>query len=144
MHLIAAAPPIKQSFLLVRKLSVFSSLQPHQLRFWHDPHNAELPAASGAAMALRHLSTGHRCLARRWLSEERGSGQAPAQVIAVCLLNFPLQIQPPSFPVPNCGVVLQRVVKQPPCPAQRGLYFGGGWVQRAPRTVRKQARRARG
>lgn len=46
-------------------------------------------------MAPQHLSAGHQRPAPWRLSEEGGSGQTPAQVIAVCVLKFPLQIQPP-------------------------------------------------
>lgn len=91
----SSLPPKKLNFPLVHKLSMFSCFQPPQPRFEHDPCSPELPAASAAVMALQHLSTGHQHPAPWRLSEERGSGQTPAQVIAVCVLKFPLQIQPP-------------------------------------------------
>lgn len=91
------SPPPKQklNFPLVHKFSISSCLQSPQPRFGHDPGGSELPAASGAVMAPQHLSAGHQRPAPWRLSEEGGSGQTPAQVIAVCVLKFPLQIQPP-------------------------------------------------
>lgn len=131
---------IKLNVPLVHKLSMFSCLHPPQTRFGHQPQGPEQPPE--LCLTPQHLSTSRRRPAPWRCSEERGSGQTPAQVIAVCALKFPLQMQPPSFPVLNCRVVLQRVVKQLPCATQRGLCFGSGCVWHALRIVREQATRA--
>ncbi|RLW04710.1 hypothetical protein DV515_00005619 [Chloebia gouldiae] len=96
----------------------------HQTRFGHDPQGPKQPPE--LCLTPQHLSAGCRRPAPWRRLEERGSGQTPAQM------------QPPSFPVLNCRVVLQRAVKQLPRATQRRSCFGSGWVWHAPRMVREQ------